>query len=315
MAVIVVATGFGGPEMLSVREEPVPAPGPGEATVLVRAAGVNPIDHKRYSGAFGDDPGTLPMRLGLELSGVVTAVGPDAVGPAGPVRAGDEVVGFPVSGAYASEVTTPAATLLPKPAGLGWEVAAGLLATGATALHTLAATGVASGDTVLLHGASGGVGYLAAQLAVGRGARVIGTAAESHHERLRAHGVEPVTYGAGLADRVRALVPEKTDVAIDTVGTDEAVDVSLELVADRSRIATIAAFQRGAAAGIRLLGGAPGADPGTEIRADAWRELFPLAVDGKLDVVIARTFPLADTAAAHEFVAGGHAGGKVILLP
>jgi NADPH:quinone reductase-like Zn-dependent oxidoreductase len=315
MAETVVATQYGGPDVLSVVEEQVPEPGPGEVTVRVKAIGVNPIDYKLYSGAFGADPDRLPMRLGHELAGVVSAVGPEAAGPAGPLRVGDEVVGYPVPGAYASEVTAGARAFVPKPPGLGWEAAAGLLLAGATALHLVVATSVEAGTTVLVHGASGGVGYLAAQLAAARGARVLGTAGPARHDRLRAHGVEPLTYGAGLADRVRALAPGGVDAAIDTVGTDEAIDVSLELVADRARIASIAGFQRGAQAGIKLLGSAPGADPGTEVRQNAWRELLPLAADGRLDVVVSRTFALKDTAAAHAYLAEGHAGGKVVLLP
>ncbi|UGT42372.1 NADP-dependent oxidoreductase [Nocardia yamanashiensis] len=313
MATAVVATSYGGPEVLSLIDVDVPDPGPGQVTVEVRAAGVNPFDYKRYSGAFGTDPNALPLRLGLEFSGVVTAVGPDAEGPAGPVRVGDEVIGR-AEGAYAGVVTLPAAKTVPKPAELSWEVASGLLSTGGTAVHLLAATRVAAGDTVLVHGAAGSVGALAAQLAVARGARVIGTASAGRHERLRGYGVEPVEYGPGLGDRVRALAPGGVDVAIDTVGSDEAVDVSLELVADRSRIATIVAFGR-ADTGIQILGGGPGADPGTEIRGNAWRELVPAAAAGKLEVTIAATYPLDEVAAAHEFVRDGHAGGKVVLLP
>ncbi|MFE2954767.1 NADP-dependent oxidoreductase [Nocardia tengchongensis] len=314
MATAVVATAYGGPEVLSLIEVEVPDPGPGEVTIAVRAAGVNPFDYKFYSGAFGTDPSNLPLRLGLEVSGVVTAVGPDAVGPAGPISIGDEVLA-PVSGGYATVVTANAARVVPKPVEVDWKQAAGVLSVGGTAVHLLAATGVGPGDTVLIHGAAGSVGALAAQLAVARGARVIGTASPRGHERLRSYGVEPVEYGPGLADRVKALAPKGIDAAIDTAGTDEAVDVSLELVGDRDRFASIVAFGRAASDGFKVLGGGPGADPGTEIRANAWRELLPLLSAGKLDLAIAKTFPLAEAAAAHTFVMDGHAGGKVILLP
>ncbi|MFE3189759.1 zinc-binding alcohol dehydrogenase family protein [Nocardia sp. NPDC059240] len=314
MATAVVATSYGGPEVLSLIEIEVPDPGPGEVTIAVRAAGVNPFDYKVYSGAFGTDPSKLPLRLGLEVAGVVTAVGPDAVGPDGPIAVGDEVLA-PVSGGYASAVNAPAARVVSKPADVDWKQAAGVLSVGGTAVHMLVATGVGPGDTVLVHGAAGSVGALAAQLAVARGARVIGTASASRHERLRAYGIEPVEYGPGLADRVRALAPNGIDAALDTVGTDEAVDVSLELVPDRHRIASIVAFGRAAADGFQVLGGGPGADPGTEIRGNAWRELLPSLAAGKLDLAIAKTFPLSEVTAAHEFVLDGHAGGKVILLP
>lgn len=299
---------------MSLIDVDVPDPGPGDVTIAVRAAGVNPFDYKLYSGAFGTDPSKLPIRLGLEVAGVVTAIGPDAVGPAGPIEVGDEVIAT-VGGGYATAVTANASRVVPKPADVDWKQAAGVLSVGGTAVHLLAATAVGPGDTVLVHGAAGSVGALAAQLAVARGARVIGTASPSRHERLRAYGVEPVAYGPGLADRVKALAPKGIDAAIDTAGTDEAVDVSLELVADRGRIASIVAFGRAATDGFKVLGQGPGADPGTEIRGNAWRELLPLLSAGKLDLAIAKTFPLAEVAAAHTFVMDGHAGGKVILLP
>jgi NADPH:quinone reductase len=170
------------------------------------------------------------------------------------------------------------------------------------------------GETVLVHGAAGSVGQIAVQLAVAARATVIGTAAARNHDLLRGYGAIPVTYGPGLADRVREAAPGGVAAAIDTVGTDEAVDTSLELVADRGRIVSIAAFGRGDT-GIALIGTGPGADPGTEIRANAWRTLLPAAADGTLKVTIARTYPLAEAAEALRFVQDGHAAGKVVLLP
>ncbi|MBW0106519.1 NADP-dependent oxidoreductase [Pseudonocardia sp. KRD291] len=312
MADAIVATAFGGPEVLELVEVGVPAPGPGEATVAIRAAAVNPVDHKMFGGLFGSEVSRLPMRVGLEGAGVVTAVGDGAS-----VAVGDEVIvhGGGAAGLYASEVTVPDAALVAKPAALGWEQASGLLLAGGTAEHTLVATGVADGDVVLVHGVAGAVGLAAAQLAILRGARVIGTAAPARHEALRGYGIEPVAYGEGLADRVRAAAPDDLSAAVDTIGTDEAVDVSLALVADRDRIATIAAFGRAADAGITLLGAGPGADPGTALRAAAGPELARLAADGSLQVLVARTFPLAGAADAVRFVQQGHAGGKVVLLP
>lgn len=310
MTRVVLATAYGGPEVLTVADRPVSAPGPGEARVEVRAAGVNPADWKSYTGAFGTDPAQLPRRLGFEVSGVVTAVGPDVA-----LSVGDEVIGFRVSGGYAAEVVVPATALVPKPASLGWEPAAGLMLAGATAVHALTATGVGPGDTVLVHGAAGGVGLMAVQLAALRGARVVGTVGGDGADLVRRLGAEPVRYGAGLADRVRAVAPDGVDAALDLVGTDEAVDVSLELVADRHRIATIAAFGRAAADGIRALGGGPGADPGTELRDAARAELAALAGAGRLEVVVAGSFPLEEVAAAHRQGMAGHTHGKLVLLP
>jgi NADPH:quinone reductase len=315
MTEAVLATSYGGPEVLEVREVEVPAAGPGEVTIDVRAAGVNPWDHKVYSGTMGTDEARLPLPLGLEVAGVVTAVGDDATGPAGQVEVGDEVIGYPVTGGYASSITVPATSVFPKPASLTFEQAAGLTQTGVTAYHLVEATKVTLGDTVLVHGVSGGVGLPAAQLAIDRGATVIGTAAPHRHGALRELGITPVEYGEGLVDRVRAVAPEGVDVALDTVGTDEAVDTSLALVQDHDRIATVAAFGRAGQAGIQLLGNGPGADPGTAIRDHARLALTAMAERGLLRVVVARTFPLAQAAEAHSFVMEGHAGGKVVLVP
>jgi NADPH:quinone reductase-like Zn-dependent oxidoreductase len=298
-ATIVVATAFGGPEVLELREEPVGEPGAGEVLLEVRAAGINPVDWKRYSGAFGTDASELPMRLGFEAAGVAD---------------GREVIAFRIAGAYASHVVVPEAALVEKPPAMSWEQAGGLMLTGATAVHALTATGVGEGDTLLLHAASGGVGLMAVQVARARGARVIGTASERHHERLHELGAEPVTYGPGLADRVRELAPDGVDAAIDAAGTDEAVDTSLELVPNRSRIATIAAFGRAAQDGFKALGGGPGADPGTEIRDAARYELVELVERGQLNVQ-ARAYPLAEVAAAHEAGIAGRADGKLVLVP
>jgi NADPH:quinone reductase-like Zn-dependent oxidoreductase len=311
MATKIVATAFGGPEVLSVVDAEVPQPGPGEVVVAVRAAGINPWDHKVISGAMGADPDRLPLPVGLEVAGVVTAVGPDAVGPAGAIAVGDEVVASGVQGGYADTVTASAEVVVPKPPELEWAVAGSLLSVGATAVHALQVAAPKAGETLLVHGAAGSVGQIAVQLAVQDGVQVIGTAGESNHELLRSYGVTPVTYGPGLADRVRALAPDGVDAVIDTVGTAEAVDSSLELVADRSRIVSIAAFGR-ADTGIVLISGD---DPETHVRANAWRRLLPAAADGSLKLVVARTYPLAEAAEALRFVRDGHAGGKVVLLP
>jgi len=246
---------------------------------------------------------------------VVTEAADGVSGPGGPVRAGDEVVAYPIAGAYADDVVVPAASVIPKPTTLSFEEASGMMLTGVTAAHALTVTQVGAGDTILVHGASGGVGLMAVQLAVTAGARVIGTASESGHALLREFGAEPVTYGAGLEERVRALALGGVDAAVDCAGGDEALDTSLALVADRGRIVTIVASRRAFGAGIKVIGRAPGADPGTEIRAAARLELARLASDGKLRVVVAATYPLAEAAAAHRALATGHTHGKIVLVP
>jgi NADPH2:quinone reductase len=315
VALVVIAAAYGGPEVLSVIEEPGRDPGPGEVRIEVRAAGINPVDAKSYSGAFGADPARLPIRLGAEAAGVVTAVGPDAAGPAGPVQAGDEVIAFRAPGAYAAELVVPAQAVIPKPGLLDWPQAAGLMLAGVTAWHLLEATAVGAGDTVLVHGGSGGVGLMAVQLAVIRGAKVVATASPARHELLGDLGAIPVAYGPGLADRVAVAAPGGLDAALDLVGTDEAWDVSMALVPDKARVATIVAFARGLQAGIKVLGGAPGADPGTEIRERARLELARLAQQGKLKVLVSQTFPLAEAAAAHRAIQDGHTTGKIALIP
>jgi NADPH2:quinone reductase len=311
MATIVLATGYGGPEVLAVREEPTPAPGPGEAKIAVRAAGVNPVDYKSYSGRFSSDPAALPIRLGFEAAGTVTQVGDGA----GAIGVGDDVIAYRITGGYATELVASASALVPKPESLGWPEAAGLMLTGVTAWHCLAATGVDAGDTVLINGGAGGVGLMATQLATDRGATVIATASAGRHELLRELGARPVTYGPGLAARVRSAAPDGVTAALDLVGTDEAVDVSLELVADRARIATIAAFSRAGQAGIKALGGGPGAEPGTEIRTAARPELARLAAQGRLRVIVAATFALTEAADSHRAIMTGHASGKIALIP
>jgi NADPH2:quinone reductase len=308
------ASNFGGPEVLSLTEETIGAPGLNEVLISVRAAGTNPIDYKLYSGAFGKDPEKLPMHLGFEVAGVVTAVPGGTTGPAGPIGVGDEVIVFQIEGAYAAEVLVPASAVLPKPSRLSFEEASGLMLAGTTAVHALEVTGVTDGDTVVIHGASGGVGLLAVQLAVSAGVRVIATASEGRHAYLREIGAEPVTYGDGVADRIQARTA-RVDAAIDCVGTDEALDVSAQLVADRGRIVTIAGFARGSDLGIKMIGGAPGADAGVEIRAAARMELVRLAEAGTLRVLVAATYPLAEVAEAHRELIGGHTHGKIVLIP
>jgi NADPH2:quinone reductase len=312
----IVATDFGGPDVLALVDVELAEPGPGEIVLDVRAAGINPIDFKRYSGQgyMGADRSLLPMRLGFEAAGVVSAVGPDADGPAGPIAVGDEVIAYPAYGAYAQRVVIPAAIAVPKPPNVDFALAGGLLLAGATAVHCLAVTDVAQGDVVLIHAAAGGVGVIAVQLAVARGATVIGTASQRNHVALSALGATPVTYGDGLLQRVQALAPDGVDVAIDCVGSEEALQTSLALVADRGRIVTIVAFAGGPELGIKVVGNGPGGDPGTDIRARARLELATLAGQGKLSIPT-QSFPLAQAADAHRALIAGHTHGKIVLVP
>lgn len=307
MTTTVVAAGYGGSEVLSVTTELVPVPGVGQVRVSVRAIGVNPIDHKVYSGAMGADPGRLPMRLGSEAAGVVDAVGEGVAG----VAVGDEVIAYRAPGAYTTDLLATTSELTAKPATLGWAEAAGLMLTGATAWHALVASGAHAGDTVLVHGGAGGVGQMVLQLAKLWGIGVVATAGAGNQQLLESLGATPLVYGDGLLQRARAAAPDGYAAALDLVGTDEAIDTSLALVRT-ARVVSIAGFHR-AGDGITLIGGGPGADPGTEIRNQARGELAELAGRGELTVAIDRTYPLAQAGAAHDYLRAGHTHGKVIL--
>jgi NADPH:quinone reductase len=312
MPTAVVATAYTGVEGIGLLEVDGRQPAEGQVTLAVRAAALNPYDLKQARGLMGADPEKLPLRLGGEASGVVTAVGPNPVALDGTTLAvGDEVFGHRLPGAQADELTVKAGQLLRKPASVGFDEAGALLGVGTTAAHLVAAARVEPGDLVLIHGVAGGVGRMAAELALLRGAHVIGTAAEGRHAALRDLGVEPVVYGAGLADRVREHgIPV---AAFDTVGTDEALEVSLALVADRSRIVTIANAAATTEAGGQALGGGPGADPGSALRGAARLELAQLLADGSISVPIVARFPISEARAAYTLLADGHAGGKIVL--
>jgi len=312
----IAALRYGGPEVIDVIDAESREPEAGEVVLTVRAAAVNRWDAKQAAGAAGTDPAKLPMRLGSEAAGVVAAIGADAVSLEGePLAVGDEVYGHKFRGAQASELTVKAGLLARKPAHASFAAASGLFANGTAAVHALEAVRLSEGETVLLHGASGGVGWLVSQLARLRGARVIGTASPRHHDELRALGVEPVAYGEGLAERVRSLSPGGVDAAIDTVGTDEALVVSLELVADPGRIVTLVNFAGMLGAGAQAIGAGPGADPGRELRDAARVSLARLFRDGAIGVEVARTYPLDEARAAYEHLVTGHAGGKIVLEP
>ena len=311
---IVIAKDYGGVEVLDVVDVPITPIGVGEARVRIKAAGVNPLDWKLYSpDAYGGDQDKLPLRLGFEAAGVVVEVGEGAVGPAGPLSIDDEVIAFRVGGAYATEVTVAAAALLPKPSALSWEQAASLMLAGTTAMHAVRASDVRERDTLLVHAAAGGVGQMVVQIAVARGAHVIGTAAERDHDLLRRWGVEPVTFGDGLAERVRGAARDGVDAAIILVGTAEAVDVSTEFVPDPRRVVSTVGSDATTHHHVRVIG-APGPDHGEDIRMAARSELIQLVEQGQLEINVESTFALRDVAAAHRRSQNGDARGKLVLV-
>ncbi|MEJ3748859.1 NADP-dependent oxidoreductase [Actinomycetes bacterium KLBMP 9797] len=291
----------GGPEVLRLMELDTPEAGPGQVRVRVKAAGVQPYDCAVRAGWTppGVAPG-LPKVPGNEFAGVVDQIGSGVRD----VAVGAEVLGFGQLDAYAEYIVVPADQVTAKPPRMPWEVAGGFTAGAQTAHIALRELGVGKDDTLLIHGAAGAVGTVAVQLAVAWGARVIGTAREANHEYLRSFGAEPVAYGEGLLDRVRALAPGGVDAALDGAGGD-ALAASLALVADRSRILTLVEHAKAAELGIRLT---------RPLRSAArLAELADLYAEGTLRIHVRRTYPLAEAADAHREVETGHGRGKVVL--
>ncbi|MGV9674314.1 NADP-dependent oxidoreductase [Nocardia sp. NPDC003482] len=288
---------FGGPEVLELVEAPVPDPTGEQVRVAVRAAGVNPADWKRREGLFG--PLEFPAGAGLEIAGVVDAVGPDARW-----RVGDEVIGWAVSGGYAEY--TLATQLAAKPAALSFPDAVAIPVAANTASGALDALKLTSGETLLVNGASGAVGAIAVQLARSAGARVLGTASAANQDVLRELGATPTTYGDGVADRVRALAPDGVDAILDCAGHGF-LDAAIELRGGTDRIVTIAdtaASDKGVAFFSR----------GGKADLAAVDRVARLVADGEYRLPGApRVFPLAEAAAAQEERRTGHGLGKIVL--
>jgi NADPH:quinone reductase-like Zn-dependent oxidoreductase len=314
MAQVVHYTEFGGPEVLRLVEATEPRAAASEVVVEVRAAGVNPIDWKIRSGLRPSGPITTPRRVGFDAAGTIVALGAKVFDWA----VGDAVIVSGAQGAYASHLVARAGQLIPKPLDLGWPEAASLGVPAGTAYQAVRSLGVRAGETLLIHGGSGCVGQAAIQFARRDGATVIATASEANHARLTALGALPVAYGPGLVDRVRAAAPSGIDAVLDAAGTDEALDASFALVADRSRIGTIVVGWKAAELGILAWSGGnpiPLTPEQVQLRFDGTRLAAELAAAGRFDVEIAATFPLAEAAAAQSLSEHGHPRGKIVLLP
>jgi NADPH:quinone reductase len=304
-----VAADFGGPEVLRCIDVDVPAPAHGHVSVSVRAAGMNPADAKHI--APGQDRKLLPLAIGYEVAGVITAVGPDAQIATGGGAVGDEVIVSQVTGGYVTALNAAASSVFAKPATLGFAEAANLLLVGTTAAELLHVSGAAAGDTVLLHGAAGAVGSSVLQQARQLGLRVIGTASTANFDFVLQFGGTPVEYGPGLLERVRGTAPEGLAAALDTVGSQEAGDVSLALVPDRQKVITIADAPRARADGYVFIGASnPGSGP---FRARTRASIVALAAAGKLVVPIARTFPFDAAPDAFAMLTSPHPPGKIAL--
>ncbi|MEZ0364588.1 NADP-dependent oxidoreductase [Mycobacterium sp. pUA109] len=297
---------FGGPEVLTLRQVPAPQASAGRIRVRVRAAGLNPMDWIITADAdtaarFGL---SLPCGFGTDYAGVVDQVGDGVTGFA----VGDRVFGGALSRAVADYVVIDVAGTVAAggdahhiPDGVDERTAATLAIAGSTAAAALAVVNPGPGDTLLIGGAGGGVGVFAVQLARIAGARVIGTGSSSSADALRALGAEPVTYGDGLVERVRALAPAGVTAAIDLYGT-ETVQAARELGVPDERITTIAA---------QVVGITPG--NGADAAPGAIEEIARLVASGRLRVPIAASFPMEQIRAAVDLQAGRHVHGKIVI--
>ena len=305
MARTVQFSEYGGTEVLRVVDSPVPSAGPGQVRVAVRAAGVNPIDSRIMQGFMREVmPLALPAGLGTDVAGVVEQVGAGVSA----FQVGDEVMGSSLTPAISEYALADSANLIAKPAEIGWDVAGSVAGAGGTAWSVLNRLQVRAGETLLVHAAAGGVGTFAVQLAVARGVRVIGTAGEHNFDYLKSIGAEPVSYGDGLLERVRAVAPDGVDAVLDASGRGE-IPLSIELAGGPERVLTLVAFDS-ADTGIQIFAGGTGDD-----RGPALREIVSLIERGLLTVPIWRAFPLDETAAALEASSAGHLRGKIVVLP
>ncbi len=296
---------YGGIEVFKVVDVPRPVPGAGQVLVQVKAAGINPGEAKIRAGLLHAMwPATFPSGQGSDLAGMVAETGAGV----SRVSVGDEIIGWTDNRASQAEyVVVEEQHLTPKPATVPWEVAGALFVAGATAYAAVRAVSPADGDTVVVSGAAGGVGSLAVQLARRAGATVIGLASETNYPWLSKHGVTPVAYGDGAADRIRQTA-RKVDAFIDTYGA-EYVELALGLGVEPSRIDTIANFEAVARFGVKAEGNAAGSS------ASVLAELAGLIAAGELELPIAATFPLDRVQDAYRRLAEGHILGKIVLLP
>ncbi|MCG6497672.1 NADP-dependent oxidoreductase [Kitasatospora sp. A2-31] len=301
MSTAITFSEYGAPEVLQLTEVAPPEPGPGQVRIRVKAASVNPLDLKIRSGLMAKvAPAQFPVIPGLDAAGVI-----DAIGEGAGAAVGDEVLGATVGGSYGEYalLERPVA----KPEALPWEVAASLVTVSQTAHRVLGQLGVQPGQTLLVHGAAGSVGVIAAQLAAARGITVIGTAAERDLERVTALGATAVRYGDGWVERVEATAPDGVDVVFDASGAGVLAD-SVTLTGDPAKVITIADMSA-QQHGVRFSAGT--ADQGE----GALPELVQLAAAGKITLPIWRTYPLAEAAQAHADLEAHRNQGKAVLLP
>jgi NADPH2:quinone reductase len=297
---------FGGPEVLYIADIPMPEPAAGEVVVAVRAAGVNPGESGIRTGALEFRyRTTFPTGQGSDLAGVVTAAGPGVTRFA----VGDEVLGYSWRrSSHATHAAVPVDQLIAKPQALSWEVAGALYVVTATAFAAVRAVAARPGETVAVSAAAGGVGTVTVQLLRHVGARVLAIASPSNAEWLAAHGAEQISYGDGLADRLRAAAPGGIDAFIDLFGP-QYVDLALSLGIPRDRIDTVIAFEAADRLGVR----AEGSEQASSV--EVLQHMAGLVADGVIDIPIAATYPLDRVADAFREIDRRHTRGKIVLLP
>jgi len=286
-------------DVLSVAEVEEPHAGPGQVRIAVRAAGVNPIDWKIVSGLTGSTPSGRVVP-GIDAAGVVDEIGDGVAG----VQLGDAVFGH-ASGGSAAEYAVLGAWAR-KPDATPFEVAGGLPVVGETAVRVLDLLDLREGQTVVIDGASGGVGSVAVQVAVARGLHVIGTAGAANQAFVRSLGAVATPHGPGLADRVRKLAPDGVDGAVDTAGKGSVHDL-IALTGDPAKVVTIADFGAGEL-GVQVTSGGGG-------QTARLAHVAELLAAGRLEVPVAATYSLDRIAAAYAESRGGHVRGKLVLIP
>jgi len=306
---------FGPPEVLRVVEAPTPEPGPGQALIELRAAGVNPFDVKQRAGLGANAPLAAPRRTGYDGAGVVVAVGAEVEGRA----VGDRVVTRAALGTAATHLLAKAGGLLAVPDGVDLDRAASVGTPAGTAYQALRSLGVGPGDVVVIHGGSGAVGQAAIQLARAFGAaRVIATAAARNLDRLAALGAEPVDYATDVLGGIRALLDgEPATAVLDAAGSDAAF-ASIDLVADRSRWATIVAGARADELGLTAFSGGsrvPLTPEQNALRREGVVDALDRLAAGTLEVELGPAFALDDIVAAHRAVEERASRGKVVVRP
>lgn len=298
---------YGDVDVLDIVDVDTPQPAQGQVVVRVEAAGINPGEASIRRGLLHDRwPATFPSGQGSDLAGVIAEVGPGVDG----VSVGDEVIGFTHDRASQAElVAVDAGHLTARPSAVPWEVAGALFVVGTTAYAAVRAVALTEGDVVVVSGAAGGVGTLVVQLARDAGATVVALASEDHHDWLREHGAIPVTYGDGVADRIREAAAGEVDAFIDLFGSGY-VELAIELGVAPERIDTIADFEAPQRhPGVKIDGNMAGASPET------LAELAALIAEGRLELPIARVYRLAEVREAYTELEHRHTLGKIVLRP